>query len=143
MNAFFYVIELAFEIFSNANILSLSPLLYIVTAGDVMQPRSYIGTLSVFMSGSSKFIKNTCNSLRHTVLVPECVAKGSRYYKWGSGGWTVFSDCGSCGRCHAPPFVCVRSISLLPCRWAALTNCDQIICWSWISSQIVWFCGVL
>ena len=54
----------------------------------------------------------------------------------------MFADRGSCVRCRSFVFAAVRSVALLPCRWAALTKCDKI-CWSWISSQIAWFCGVL
>ena len=69
------------------------------------------------------------------LFFPECVAKGSRLWL---GVWGL--DC-VCRRwlLRSPPFVCVRSIALLPCRWAALTKCGKMICWSGISSP---FCDM-
>ena len=64
-------------------------------------------------------------------------SEGFPFISGGSGGWTVFADSGSCGRLCSLPSVCVRGIAFLPRRWAALKECYKIICWSWISSQIL------
>ena len=55
----------------------------------------------------------------------------------------MFADGGCCVRRPSPAVAAVPGIALLPCRWAALTKCDKMICWMSIFSQIICFLRVV